>query len=231
MTPRVVIKSFGIKKNFIFNHEKYKLFDDVLIGEERLEGFLNRIYIPKNASEGNLLSSYMLSSKKDPIRIYDKEEKMYLSCKFRKPINYKQVLQVKLFNNTKEYIKTIIINFGKEIDETPFIELPINTEKVMVEVVNRSEKYLDSEQTLEDRFHAYKELIIPISINLLFLLIPISYFMLYLLTGDAVVYYMNIRTISIGSTLILGVGVINYFAILGWLILQKRNGVKTYEKQ
>ena len=227
--PKIVKESILIKRDSMYTHKNFIFEESVLISEEKLAGYHNKVYIPKHATSENLLSSFMTSCMSDLDSKNEKEDMLYFSCKLRSPLNYKQLLRIKIFDDSSKYINTMHIKYIESVEETSLVLLPTNSKYVMVDIINQSEKYSDNDLLRLDIISKYMKLAELETIFLVFLLFPIAYFVLYFIAGDNLYNYMISNTILLGMGLVISILAINYMIILGWLHMKKRNGVRTYE--
>jgi len=146
-----------------------------------------------------------------------------------KPITDENLIAIRLFDVYRVCKKTFYVTYPKSMDNSSFIELPMNTLSVNVEVLENSDEInqiLDTKKLLLKTYMKWSLVLIG---SMIFLYIPLSYYLLSSLVGSQLPSHLNFNTILLGLFLMIVVMLANLWAIVLWTKSKNRLRGKEYE--
>lgn len=188
-----------------FDFRKYK--HQELLDEQPLVGNLNKIF-ENTLNSNEMIDRYILSFE---------EKKTFLLCHFNQSEERNGLLEVCCYNDRKQLIYVHLVNDLTVFKASNLMELPSGTSFVNMYLHEDQSKVADYHDIYKKRHKTYHVAAIYESIALLFLLIPLGYFMLVSLSGTNFHIFQNLPTLSIGFGLMIFACLINYLIIYFWI--------------
>lgn len=218
--PKIFKRNKKIKRSFLMESKMLQYVEPHLITESTISGYNNKVYQYKDRNTVNGLDTYMISIKNN---------KTYLSCKFHQEPDQDSMLQVKFYNEKYEYSSFMNIIPKESINQLSMCLLQKGENIMNVSLVSKDSQKKEIDIALDDKYQLQKELLLKQSVSLSLLMIPVAYLILYIITGDRLIGFMNGGTFLLGGLLILSVVFANYGLTIMVLHFRNRKGVKEYE--
>ena len=195
----------------VFNTQSKNPWDEAvyepnqLVEENNITGNRNRIF--KNLQDSNgVVDHYIIS---------EDERKPYLLCHFLSELDSESTIQITCFNGKQQPIGIKWIKHDQSLNRLPVIPLPQKTKFVSLDIVEKTA--FDIPVVMNDKsIKTYHKIVIWLSVALFFIFIPIGYFSLQKLSGEEFSAMLNVRTLSLGLTMMVFTSVIHYILLQSW---------------
>lgn len=177
--------------------------EDTLILEKVLAGNHNKVFKNERPSQ-TFIHQYILSYENN---------KVYFIGNPLVTFSAEDVLEIHCFNSNKRIMKTIYLRASNNTDRLLPIELPDKTSFINLNIYHSTADTKPIFERYKEKYDLWIKLFKQSSTALFFTQIPIGYFLLMLLSGDRFESLLNVQTITLGVSLMVGISVFNYLCI------------------
>lgn len=177
--------------------------EDTLILEKDLAGNHNKAYKNTLPSQ-SIIDQYLLSYEQNHV---------YFIAKPIVEFTSNDVLEIHCFNEKRFPVQTIYVRASSKTAKLSPIELPQKTAFINLNIYPTTAETKPLLENYKKRHDLWIKLFKLSSYALFFTQVPLGYFMLMALSGDRFESLLNVQTISLGLTLMVGLALVNYFSI------------------
>lgn len=210
-----ITQSAHLKRNNSGDEVDSRIIFDPLILEKNMGGNTNRLF-ENHLDSRRIVDKYFLCRE---------DEKVFMFAHLAASPASTDIMEIRAYSANGIFLQTFRLEFSNPVSARTFtFPLPKRTEFVNVFFRKGNDPVVFERDISEVTRPGYLALAQTESIALFFLLIPIGYFTLKLISGDQFTGFMNYRTALLGLGFMVIFSLVNFFILVFRIQKKSRSG-------